>query len=218
MIQPSLLPDPRPPTRDGIDLRCCSCEDLRPETVPDVVVADPPWSYHHDAPAGVPADHYACLSTEEIARHARDAPGRLLVLWCTWPLLPEWTRQDVGSWRWVSGGAWIKPEDYGPGYWWSGCSEPVLICVRDGAHNDRRELRNAHVEHRGEHSAKPVEWQAQMLRRWCPPGGLVLDLYAGLGSVARAVLRAGEGRRYLGAEIDPERHARAMSAIAMERG
>jgi DNA modification methylase len=52
-----------------------------------------------------------------------------------------------------------------------------------------------------------------MVRGWCPEDGRVLDLYAGLGSVARAC--ALEGRAYVGAEIDPERHARALERLAM---
>jgi tRNA/tmRNA/rRNA uracil-C5-methylase (TrmA/RlmC/RlmD family) len=46
-----------------------------------------------------------------------------------------------------------------------------------------------------------------------PPGGLVLDLYAGLGSVPEAVVMAGEGRRYIGAEIDEDRHAAALAIV-----
>ena len=63
-----------------------------------------------------------------------------------------------------------------------------------------------------------VGWQAEMIRRWCPPGDLVLDLYAGMGSVARATLRAGEGRRYVGAEIDEGRHRAALGLIAQRVG
>ncbi|MDX5318864.1 MAG: site-specific DNA-methyltransferase, partial [Actinomycetes bacterium] len=151
-----------------------------------------------------------------------------LAMWCTWPLLGEWaaTVRAPSPWPWgmeTTGGAWVKsgPGDtghYGPGYHWSGCSEMVLIYTRGGGHCDRAApLRNAWIEPPAQHSRKPVEWQAQMIRRWCPPGGLVLDPFAGLGSVAEAVLVAGEGRRYLGTEIDPERHAGAMALIAQRR-
>ena len=43
----------------------------------------------------------------------------------------------------------------------------------------------------------------QWLERWTAPGDTVLDLFAGLGSVAVACLHT--GRRYVGAEIDPDR-------------
>jgi len=59
---------------------------------------------------------------------------------------------------------------------------------------------------------------AQWIRRWVPAGGLVVDPYAGLGAVAEAVILAGGGRRYIGTEIDPERHAAAMGLIAQVRG
>ena len=61
------------------------------------------------------------------------------------------------------------------------------------------------------HSEKPIEWQRAMVRRWTDPGGLVLDLYAGLAPMARAC--KAEGRSYLGAEIDPERHRHAMAKL-----
>ena len=44
-------------------------------------------------------------------------------------------------------------------------------------------------------------------------GAKVLDLYAGLGTVAEAC--ALEGRRYVGAEVDPDRHARALGLVAV---
>ena len=82
----------------------------------------------------------------------------------------------------------------------------------------RRRARDAWYSPPTEHSRKPVEWMAQMIRRWCPPGGRVVEPYAGLGAVAEAVLEAGEGRSYLGAEIDPERHLGALSLLGQWRG
>lgn len=187
----------------------------------DLVIADPPWSYGQRIGAGCAEDHYAGVPTERIAALLDAIPARRLALWCTWPLLGEWTSATAG-WSWGrprTGGAWTKsaPGDtghYGPGYHWAGCSELVLVYTRRGSYTDRgQKLRNAWIEPRTEHSRKPVTWQAQMIRRWCPPGGLVLDPYAGLGSVAEAVEIAGEDRRYLGTEIDPTRHAAALARI-----
>jgi hypothetical protein len=177
---------------------------------------------------GSPSDYFATVSTPDLhALVASVSPlARRLALWITWPILPEWSRLgEPGGWRLVTGGAWVKSDadnggHYGPGHHWAGCSEPVLVYVSAPAHTSRQSpLRNAHVSPPGAHSAKPVEWQAAWLRRWVPEGGLVLDLYAGLGSVACATLEAGGGRRYLGAEIDPERHERALANIrATSRG
>ncbi len=103
---------------------------------------------------------------------------------------------------------------YGQGYHWAGCSEPVLVYTRSAGHNSRAGLRNAWVQEPGKHSAKPIQWMKQWIERWCPPGGRVVDPYAGLGTVAEAVMEAGEGRTYLGAEISEKRHSDALGLLA----
>lgn len=217
---PSPPAAPLPPARDGIDLRCCSCADVDwPEA--DLVIADPPWRYRGAVDSGtVPTDHYTDLATDEIAAMLRPLRARvpLLALWVTWPLLGEWWRAwDEDP---VTGAAWTKsgPGDtgmYGAGYWFAGCSEPMLLYSSGGGYRDPAAmLRGAWVEPPEEHSRKPVAWMVQMIRRWVPEGGLVLDPFAGLGSVAEAVMLAGGGRRYLGTELSPERHAAAMALLA----
>ena len=57
---------------------------------------------------------------------------------------------------------------------------------------------------------KPLEILAPLIRTYCPPGGLVLDPFAGSGSTLVAARDA--GRRYLGIELDPV-HA----AVALRR-
>jgi hypothetical protein len=234
MTQLSLVAPVRPPPPpDHIDLRCGRIEDVLGSwpvgVVADLVVADPPWHYGGELrEGGNVSEHYAGVPTPDLhALVASVSPlARRLALWITWPILPEWSRLgEPGGWRLVTGGAWTKSDadnggHYGPGHHWAGCSEPVLVYVSAPAHTSRQSpLRNAHVSPPGAHSAKPVEWQAAWLRRWVPEGGLVLDLYAGLGSVACATLEAGGGRRYLGAEIDHERHERALANIrATSRG
>lgn len=52
---------------------------------------------------------------------------------------------------------------------------------------------------------KPVRVLRPLIEASCPPGGLVLDPFAGSGSVGVAALEA--ERRYLGAEIHPPFHA-----------
>jgi hypothetical protein len=176
---------------------------------------------------GSPSDYYATMTTKQIADQVAQAHriARRLALWLTWPLLGEWERSSRG-WAWgppVSGGAWVKSGEgdaghYGPGFHWSGCSEPVFVYSQPKSHTDRTvPLRNAWVEPPREHSRKPTGWQAQMIRKWVPEGGLVVDVYAGLGSVAEAVIEAGGGRRYIGAELSEERHNQALSLLAQWR-
>ena len=191
-----------------------------------MVIADPPWTLTGAGPDAEGRPEYPCLTVDQIAAHLHDLPAPAVAVWLTWPLLAEWTA--AWSLEPTTGGAWVKsgPDDaghYGPGHWWAGCSEPVLVYRRQGASAGKlalvraEPLRNAWIEPPREHSRKPAAWMAQWIRRWTAPGSLVVDPYAGLGSVAEAVLLAGEGRRYLGAEISPERHASALSLIAQVR-
>lgn len=235
MNQPMLFAPPRPPDlRDrGIDLRCCSCAD--PKFVADaagarLTIADPPWRYDHQTAGSTEAtDHYEDMATEDIVAVLNELACGKLALWLTWPLHQDWmdathdARRDF-RWRWgkaVAGGAWFKSDErneshYGPGAHWASCSEPVLLYTHAGALLDRSQaLRNAYHEPPGAHSRKPVEWQREWIRRWTNPGDLVVDPFAGLGSVAEACLL--EGRLYLGAELSPKRHADAMGLLAQVR-
>lgn len=208
-----------------VDLRRASCTEVDWPRA-DLVIADPPWRYSQSF--GKRADdHYDDLSIEDIVAHLAPLAERAprLALWITWPLQAEWIEATRG-WAWgrhVTGGCWTKASDEtggrrGQGFHWSGDSEIVMIYKSKRAgrlHNDRSELcRNGCALPPQAHSVKPARWMARWIARWVPTGGLVLDPYAGLASVAEAVLLAGEGRRYLGTEINEERHARAGSRLA----
>lgn len=218
--QLALLAPSRPALPAVIDLRCCGCEAIDwPDA--DLIIADPPWKYTQAVGDAVP---YNGLSVPEIVAHLARMRARRLALWVTWPLLAEWWAAFPRTP--VSGGTWSKSlhgdtGHYGQGYHWAGCSEPVLLYTDGAGHNDRSALRNAWgeswVEAPRENSRKPSEWMAQWIRRWVPDGGLVCDPYAGLGAVAEAVLLAGGGRRYLGAEIDSVRHGEALALLAQVR-
>lgn len=230
--QLALLAGAAPTVPDLIDLRCCDIAELLDglDEQPAIVFADPPWDYAQRHGKSRADNHYNCLSRRAIADHVQRAAEVVtdarLVLWITWPQLGPWEMElrSRDAWDWtgpITGGAWNKGEaqgeHYGQGYHWAGCSEAVLIYRRGRPPKPDATvmLRNAcGLAPSTRHSEKPVPWQAEMIRRWCPPGGLVLDLYAGMGSVARATLMAGGGRRYLGAEIDEGRHAAALSLIA----
>jgi len=62
------------------------------------------------------------------------------------------------------------------------------------------------------------EWQqnpdpaAELIRRYVPEGGLVLDPFTGVGSFGVAALTA--GRRFLGVEMNDERHLEACQRLA----
>lgn len=245
--RPSLFADPVVAAPPGVTLilgdTSEAVAEARRHGGARLVIADPPWGGYERRPGVVAPDGvFPCLTLGEIAEHL-DAtaeaarPDARLVVWHCWPLLVEMigdlarcaaTGSDrtedadrvavlhPARWEPVTGGAWVKSPHQGVGFHWLGRSEPVLVYRRASPPTDRGvDLGNAHVSEPGDHSAKPEEWHEAMIRRWTEPGDLVLDLYAGLGGIARACARS--GRRYVGAEIDPKRHAMALGFTASNR-
>ena len=206
-----------------IDLRCCDVRDLLAYAVliePELIVCDAPWRYSQAFGESVVADHYETMTARDvailIAPLAQHLDACRLALWITNPILcAEWEMR-CGAWgRPRTQLTWFKSDGksghYGQGYHAAGASEQVLIYSVGSPPNTRTKLRSGYVEPPTEHSAKPVEWQREWIRRWTSPGGLVFDPFCGTGSVALAC--AAEGRRYLGAEKDPKRWATAMRAL-----
>lgn len=230
MSQLTLLTVPPPALPDGIDLRCCSVEDLlaNVDGLPTLIVADPPWSYENDHRllGGVAGQQYETTNNDRIAivlaaAHRVANKNCRLAMWGTWPKIQEWTVStsqmgDNWPWRFVTGGAWTKLGGPGVGFHWFGNSEFVLVYTT-GTPTTKRDVitLNAHSSFRQRHSEKPWKWMAGWIERWTEPGDLVLDLYAGMAPVARACVAT--GRRYLGAELDPVRHRQAVDRLALFR-
>ena len=220
---PGLTPPKLPAT---IDLRCGDVRDLVREVRGATLVhADPPWLYAREAGVANPETHgiYDGMSEAEIstildAAYDCAAPGARLLCWATWPKLVEFLSAGGAGKRWeyVSGGAWTKIlNNGGVGFHWRSTTEPVLVFVKRGAatHRDHAaNLYNGATTQAQQHSRKPESWLTRMLLYWTKPDDLVLDLWAGLAPMATACKL--EGRRYVGAEIDPERHGRACSFVA----
>ena len=230
MRQLGLLAPVVPELPATIDLQCADVAEVLSQVgrgSVDLVIADPPWDLYRKPGNDDPGNHYSLLSEDDIGEHIAAAVlllrrGSRIALWTCWPLLveamtsdrlPAWL--DVDGLTWKTGGAWTKTGRPGTGYHWRSASEPVLVGVRSGSPSGRTLaiVESATTTPRAQHSRKPAPWMADWVRAWVPPGGLVLDLYAGLGSVAEAVVMAGEGRRYVGAEIDPDRHATALAMV-----
>lgn len=212
------------PTRPDIDLRCADVTSLLGEvTGARIIHADPPWGYDNRAicrgdgtksvlPYGVL--DYASIAGHLDAAYDCAADDAYLLLWITWPHLVLWLDALRGGMRWkfLSGGTWAKTGGIGVGSHWRGDSEPLLLYGKGKPRPRVRNLRNTYVGPRTRHSAKPEAWLGQVFDAFSQPGDLVFDLYAGLGSAARAC--ASTGRRYVGAELDPARHAEAMRLLA----
>ena len=230
-----LRPVAAPPS---IDLRCCDVREMLASVRgARLIVADPPWIYDQvgvrladmDVPSAGGMVVYQTMSMPEIAAviasafDSADADARLLV-WCTFPQLSTWMTACAGSrWRYVTGGAWGKTAgafgSCGVGWHWRGRAEIALLYAKGSPPTDRSvHLSNHHVSPTTGHSEKPAAWMRQWIEAWTDPGDLVVDVFAGLAPLARAC--ALSGRRYVGAEIDPDRHAMALTrlAAAISRG
>lgn len=165
------------------------------------ILADPDWLYDQFGCAkhGAARAHYPGSAVEVIGRipvgswARRDA---VVLLWATWPKLDE-AFAVLGAWgfRYVTGAPWVKtiPSTesiaQGPGFWFYGASEALLVARRSPAarapfQRGKDKLRGllwgdregpAFYAPRGPHSRKPpslIEWIEARL-----PGPR-LELYA----------------------------------------
>jgi hypothetical protein len=230
---PIALPEPSLP--EGIDIRNCDVEELLLWCLNntggawngcDLVFADPPWKYSNTGTNGAVGDRYPTLSVSAIVEHVGLAGsvagnGAYLAVWVTSPFLKPWfdavrkmeERDLWPHWRYVSAGAWFKPGT-GAGWHWRGDSEHILLYERGGAkpRGGSPPLSNSCYGERTEHSEKPIGWQRAMVRNWTDPGGMVLDLYGGRATVARACVA--ERRRCIAAEVDEDRWKDSLGLVA----
>lgn len=162
----------------------------------DVVMADPPWPWETYSAAGAaksPEAHYHTMSFDHIeALRLGDllAPGGVLWLWCTWPLID---RQATILNRWglkvATGGAWAKRTRtdrlrWGTGYVLRSVCEPFLIATLPGHRFIGRSAPNLveTVDHAcldglaREHSRKPDE--AYALIETVMPDARRADIFA----------------------------------------
>lgn len=215
------------PDSTGIDLRCCDVSEILAEVTGAALIhSDSPWSYNNSQ-NGAAHNHYETLTVEQIIAHHNAAfdcalDHSYMLVWNLGPLLEEWFEKvakakAAGEWRWryLSKGAWGKREDNddrkGTGYHWRGDSEDVLLYAKGKPNPFWDNCSNSSPCRRTKHSEKPLPWLRDLVRTFAPKGGLVVDLYAGLAPLARAC--RSEGRRYIGAELDPGRHREALEAL-----
>ena len=69
MTQLSLVTVPEPSQPPGIDLRCCSVQELLADMPgqPALIVADPPWSYTQAPGVANPDLQYQTVTDKQIA-------------------------------------------------------------------------------------------------------------------------------------------------------
>lgn len=157
-----------------------------------VVLADPPWRFELHSAKGEAKSaqaQYPCMGPAELAGFARElgldflcAPDSVLVMWATFPMLPD-AIDLIGQWgfRYVTGGCWGKTTStgkiaFGTGYVLRSAAEPFLIAARGSARVAVHDERNLILAEALEHSRKPDAVYPKIERLW--PGGPYLELFA----------------------------------------
>lgn len=154
----------------------------------DVVELDPPWRYQLRSAKGEaksPQAHYATMTVEDIAALPVGdllAPGGIVILWSTWPLVATGTHVQVLTGyglRPVTGGGWAKRSTsgklrWGLGYVARSLHEPYIIASLPGGEwtgarfpNLVETLEAVSVDGLArEHSRKPDEFYALVEKAW----------------------------------------------------
>ena len=154
----------------------------------DVVMADMPWpwmAYSEKGLAKSPEAHYATMKFEDIAALPVGdllAPGGVLFLWCTWPLIHRQTQMPK---RWgleiKTGGVWAKRTESGKLRWGTGyllrsvCEPFVIATLKNSGFRGPSETNLIDGLAR-EHSRKPDE-AYQLIERILPDARRA-DLFA----------------------------------------
>lgn len=110
------------------------------------IIADPPWLYSNakNTSTGIGLDGlptYSTMPDDDIcalapAVQALAAPDSVMIMWATWPKLDVAMRvMEAWGFKHKTGLAWVKlTKDGRPrggvGFWFRGCTEPVLIGTR----------------------------------------------------------------------------------------
>lgn len=211
-----------------IQLLCGDWEStLVSERPAELAHLDPPWDYDNAKAKvqGRSSRYYAGLPDVEIARHAASmveytTPDAYMVVWCTFPKLEHWMSQyhmlKKAGWRYITGGTWGKINGLGAGFHVRGDAELVLIYRKKDGHPKAQTTQSNHwLDRRVGHSEKPQNILKDLIGLCTAPGDLVIDPYAGASASMARACRA-TGRAYLGAELDPLRHAQALRRLELE--
>lgn len=165
-----------------------------------VVLADPAWRYRNftDSAHGAAASAYDTMDTKDIAAipvHQWAAKDSVLVLWGTWPKLPDGLRvMEAWGFDYVTAAPWVKTTPSkgdiatGVGFWFQSASEIILIGKRGKPstqkypilgllHGEPAQFYAPAARGKNTHSKKPLEIHDWIEAR-CPEGGPYLELFA----------------------------------------
>ena len=146
------------------------------------ILADPPWRFRNYSAKGEkknPIAHYDCMSLDDIKAlpvSELAAPNCALVVWATWPLLPQ-ALEVMAAWGFTykTGGSWAKQSktgrrwQFGTGYILRSACEPFLVGTKGQPPVRARNVRNLVVAPIREHSRKPDELYTELERLFDGP-------------------------------------------------
>ncbi len=203
------------------------CLDVLPMIDPSAIAAvitDPPYgvglTIHRNRTGARLAERYETIRNDDLQEM-----GAAVLEWATAKNLPTVAFADPmrpwpGEWRqhlaWDKGAGVGGLGDYRRT--WKRTWELVQV-ARNGALLGRRDAAVLRFPVRpgtkAHHAEKSVDLMRYLIRQLVPPGGLILDPFAGVGSTAVAAVM--EGRRCLSVEIAPKYAAIARRRIAAAR-
>jgi adenine-specific DNA-methyltransferase len=191
----------------------------------DAVVTDPPFKLSQEYGTVVDADNLLAVSSvwgaaTEMARLAR--PGGVCAMFYDTRILPVALRAMAqAGWKYLRGLTFYRR--WGQAsmlHGWMSTSDFILLFQKPGARpkfygsarHDVYLRASPEPEFTGHVAQKPLDAVTHLVERLCPPGGVVLDPYAGSGTTGVACARA--GRKFIGIEMDPEYFKAARRRLA----
>jgi site-specific DNA-methyltransferase (adenine-specific) len=165
--------------------------------------------------------YWMALWLSEALRVTR--PGGVIALFTDWRQLPgACDALQSGGWVWRGILPWIKPDARPQLGRYRQNAEFIVWGTRGPREMVGEALPGYHIarapranEGRVHITQKPLD-VVRALVRIAPPGGLVVDPFA--GSATTLVAALAEGRRAIGCEIDPANHTLGLGRLAAARG
>lgn len=215
-----------------VELRCGSYQDVLGDVEPDAVICDPPYSERthdgHDVQVRNARNEglsvirtklcYSAWEEAQVNALVSWAPTGWLVAMSDHVMVPWYERAALAAGRysfapvpWVAIGSRVRIVGDGPSCW---TTQINVSRPRSEPWSRWGTLPGAYVvpSDRGNHiGGKPVALMRALIRDYSRPGDLVCDPTA--GGATTLIAAALEGRRAIGAELDPVTFAKACARI-----
>lgn len=152
------------------------------------------------------AGFFALLRAVAVVGYRVVKKGGFMAVWCDWRAYPSVAAAvESANWRLMTVVVWDKGS-FGMGSTFRNQHEWLLVASKGTANANRKDTPNVIVADRPANTyhptPKPEGLQARIIDTLAPPGGLVVDPFA--GSASSGVAAESVGRRFLGFEISQQ--------------